>query len=150
MGMEQVGLLPAILAGTFLVVALFNAVIPRRGDWLVILAMLAVLVIGFLVIKDFQTYFHDGEFMPNGENAYSFEWVNIGDGTFAIDFTTWVDSITVVMITVVSIVALMVMVTTFVAPPMLQLLAKPKRPQRSDSEGIEDLVAGPRDEEEPS
>ena len=110
MGMEQVGLLPAILAGTFLVVALFNAVIPRRGDWLVILAMLAVLVIGFLVIKDFQTYFHDGEFMPNGENAYSFEWVNIGDGTFAIDFTTWVDSITVVMITVVSIVALMVMV----------------------------------------
>lgn len=49
-----------------------------------------------------------------------------------------------------SAVALMVMVTTFVAPPLLQLLAKPKRPQRSDSEGIEDLVAGPRDEEEPS
>lgn len=64
MGMEQVGLLPAILAGAFVVVALFNAFLPRRGDWLVILAMLAVIVIGFLVIKDFQTYFHDGEFMP--------------------------------------------------------------------------------------
>ncbi|MBX7111949.1 MAG: NADH-quinone oxidoreductase subunit L [Dehalococcoidia bacterium] len=110
MGMEQVGLLPAILAGAFVVVALFNAFLPRRGDWLVILAMLAVIVIGFLVIKDFQTYFHDGEFMPRGENAYSFEWVNIGDGLFVIDFSTWVDSITVVMITVVSIVALMVMV----------------------------------------
>jgi len=110
MGMEQVGLLPAILAGAFVVVALFNAFLPRRGDWLVILAMLAVVVIGFLVIKDFQTYFHDGHFTPNGENAYSFEWINIGDGTFAIDFTTWVDSITVVMIAVVSIVALMVMV----------------------------------------
>ncbi|MGE0135300.1 MAG: NADH-quinone oxidoreductase subunit L [Dehalococcoidia bacterium] len=110
MGMEQVGLLPAILAGAFVVVALFNAFLPRRGDWLVILAMLAVIVIGFLVIKDFQTYFHDGHFEPRGENAYSFEWINIGDGIFAIDFTTWVDSITVVMIAVVSIVALMVMV----------------------------------------
>ena len=110
MGMEQVGLLPAILAGTFVVVALFNAFLPRRGDWLAILAMLVVIVLGFLVIKDFQTYFVDGHFDPRGENAYSFEWVNIGNGIFQIDVTTWVDSITVVMITVVSIVALMVMV----------------------------------------
>lgn len=47
-----------------------------------------------------------------------------------------------------SAVALMVMATTFVAPPLLQLLAKPKRPVRSDTEGIEDLVAGPREEVE--
>lgn len=46
-----------------------------------------------------------------------------------------------------SAVALMVMVTTFVAPPLLQVLAKPKRPQPSDSEGIESLVAGPREQE---
>lgn len=48
-----------------------------------------------------------------------------------------------------SAVALMVMVTTFVAPPLLQLLAKPKRRQKSDSEGIEDLVAGERVDAEP-
>jgi NADH-quinone oxidoreductase subunit L len=108
--MEQVGLLPAILAGTFVVVALFNAFMPRRGDWLVILAMLVVLVLAFVIIKDFQTYFVDGHFEPHGENAYAFEWVNIGDGFFLIDFSTYVDSITVVMLAVVSIVALMVMV----------------------------------------
>jgi NADH-quinone oxidoreductase subunit L len=108
--MEQVGLLPAILAGAFVVVALFNAFIPRRGDWLVILAMVVVLVLGFIIIKDFQTYIVDGNFEPLGENAYSFEWLNIGDGLFVIDFSTWVDSVTVVMIAVVTIVALMVMV----------------------------------------
>ncbi len=110
MGMEQVGLLPAILVGAFVVVALFNRFIPRRGDFIVILAMLAVIVIAFFVIKDFQTYFNDGLFDPQGENAYAFDWVNIGDGLFQIEFSTWVDSITVLMLVVVSIVALMVMV----------------------------------------
>jgi Kef-type K+ transport system membrane component KefB len=47
-----------------------------------------------------------------------------------------------------SAVALMVMATTFIAPPLLQMLAKPKRPVRSDSEGIENLVAGEREERE--
>jgi NADH-quinone oxidoreductase subunit L len=110
MGMEQVGLLPAILVGAFVVVALFNRLLPRRGDFIVIFAMLAVIAIAALVIKDFQTYFVDGIFTPRGENAYSFEWVNIGNGVFEIDFSTYVDSITVVMLVVVSIVALMVMV----------------------------------------
>jgi NADH-quinone oxidoreductase subunit L len=108
--MEQVLLLPAILAGTFVVVALFNGLIPRRGDWLVILAMLAVVAIAVLVIKDFQTYFVGGHFDPHGENAYSFDWVNIGNGFFVIDVSTWVDGITVVMLTAVCTVALMVMI----------------------------------------
>lgn len=43
-----------------------------------------------------------------------------------------------------SAVTLMVMVTTFVAPPLLQLIGKQKQPQRSSSEGIEDLVVGPK------
>src|SRR5260221_10493188 len=102
MGMEQVGLLPAILVGAFVVVALFNRLLPRRGDFIVIFAMLAVIAIAAMVIKDFQTYFVDGIFTPRGENAYSFEWVNIGHGVFEIDFSTYVDSITVVMLTVVS------------------------------------------------
>jgi Kef-type K+ transport system membrane component KefB len=45
-----------------------------------------------------------------------------------------------------SAVALMVMVTTFVAPPLLKLLVTPKRRQESDTEGIEDLVAGERED----
>src|SRR5438128_410069 len=110
MGMEQAGLLPAIPAVIFVVVALFNRFLPRRGDWLVILGMVAVLVLGMLVIHDFQTSFVHGEFQPQGSNVHSFNWIDIGHGLFRIDISTWIDGIAVVMIAVVSIVALMVMV----------------------------------------
>ena len=109
MGMEQAWLLPAIPAALFVVVALFGRVIPRQGDWLIILGMVATLVVGVAVILDFQQFFEGGVFVPGGENQYGFEWAAIAD-VLAIDFSTHVDSITVVMITVVTIVALMVMV----------------------------------------
>ena len=107
--MEQAWLLPAIPAALFVVVALFGRVIPRQGDWLIILGMVATLVVGVAVILDFQQFFEGGVFVPGGENQYGFEWAAIAD-VLAIDFSTHVDSITVVMITVVTIVALMVMV----------------------------------------
>ncbi len=109
MGMEQAWLLPAIPAALFVVVALFGRVIPRQGDWLIILGMVAALVVGVAVILDFQQFFEGGVFVPGGENQYGFEWAAIAD-VLAIDFSTHVDAITVVMITVVTIVALMVMV----------------------------------------
>ncbi len=43
-----------------------------------------------------------------------------------------------------SAVALMVIVTTFIAPPLLKFLLTPKPRKESDTEGIEDLVAGPQ------
>lgn len=110
MNMEHAWLLPAIPSAVFVLVALSSRLLPRGGDWLVILGMLAVVILGFAVILDFQAYWRDGEFLPRGENAYSFEWIDIGQGFFRIEFSTWVDSITVVMIAVISIVALMVMV----------------------------------------
>jgi Kef-type K+ transport system membrane component KefB len=45
-----------------------------------------------------------------------------------------------------SAIALMVIVTTFIAPPLLKWLLTSKPGQESDMEGIEDLVAGPRGE----
>ena len=109
MGMEQAWLLPAIPAAAFVVVALFNRFIPRHGDWLAILGMLAVVVIGAAVALDFQGSFDHGVFSPGLEHEYNFEWASIGD-VLRIDFSTYVDAITIVMVTVVSFVALMVMV----------------------------------------
>lgn len=43
-----------------------------------------------------------------------------------------------------SAVALMVIVTTFIAPPLLKFLLTPKPRKESDTEGIEELVAGPQ------
>jgi NADH-quinone oxidoreductase subunit L len=110
MGMEQAWVLPAIPAVLFAVIALFNALIPRRGDWIAILGMAAVVGLVFVLMADFQSAFHDGHFEPNGSNAFAFDWINIGQGFFVIEFSTYVDAITMVMLPVVTIVALMVMV----------------------------------------
>jgi len=110
MNMEQAWLLPAIPVSIFVIVGLFHRVLPRRGDWLAILGMLSVLVIAILIAIDFQGAFQDGVFAPGLDNELSWEWLNIGEGFFVIEFSTWVDGITIVMIAVVSFVALMVMV----------------------------------------
>jgi NADH-quinone oxidoreductase subunit L len=110
MGMEQVWILPAIPVAVFAVLSLFNAFIPRRGDFIAVLGMLAVVILVGFVLADFQGAFVHDVFDPGGLNVYAFEWLNIGDGFFVIDFSTYVDAITMVMLPVVSFVALMVLV----------------------------------------
>ena len=71
---------------------------------------LVVLLVG-LVLLDFQGSFSDHVFHPSdGANTYAFDWLNIGNGFFLIEFSTYVDAITMVMLPVVSFVALMVLV----------------------------------------
>ena len=106
--MEQVWLLPAIPAAIFALLALFNRAMPRGGDGLAILGMLAVVVLGLLVLLDFQSAFEGGLFAPGGGHVYAFEWARIGN-SLLIEFSTYVDGITVLMIVVVSVVTLMVM-----------------------------------------
>ena len=108
MGMEQVWLLPAIPAAIFALLALFNRAMPRGGDGLAILGMLTVVVLGLLVLLDFQSAFEGGLFAPGGGHVYAFEWARIGT-SLLIEFSTYVDGITVLMIVVVSVVTLMVM-----------------------------------------
>ena len=108
MSMAMAGILIAIPASIFVLLALTWKMLPRGGDFLVVLGFLAVWLLGLGIAADFTKYFHEGVFAPNGANAFAFDWINIGDGLFHIQFSTWVDSITVVMIVVVTTVALMV------------------------------------------
>ena len=85
MSMGQAGVLIAIPAAAFVLVALFHKLLPRRGDWIVVLALGAVFVLGLLVVHDFQRYWEHGEFMPNGANRFAFDWINIGDGLLKIE-----------------------------------------------------------------
>ena len=110
MGMEEAWLLPALPAALFVFLALFSRFLPRRGDVLAILGMAAVVVLGFLVMLDFQDHFSGGAFAPGDGNVNGFEWANIADGLLLIEFSTFVDGIAVLMIAVVSIVTLMVMI----------------------------------------
>ncbi|MDA0815543.1 MAG: NADH-quinone oxidoreductase subunit L [Chloroflexi bacterium] len=110
MGMEQAWVLPAIPASLFVLIALFNGLMPRRGDFLAILGMGTVVALVFVLLVEFTGMFHDGHFAPEGHNVFAFDWINIGQGFFIIEFSTYVDAITMVMLPVVTIVALMVMV----------------------------------------
>lgn len=109
--MEEVWVLPAIPFAVFLVLSLTSRFLPRNGDLLAVLGMAAVVVLVGFVLADFQGAF-DGEFFHpvDGANTYAFDWINIGDGFFLIEFSTYVDAITMVMLPVVSFVALMVLV----------------------------------------
>jgi NADH-quinone oxidoreductase subunit L len=109
--MEQVWILPAIPFAVFIVLSLVNRFLPRNGDLLAVLGMAAVVVLVGFVIADFQDSFVGGLFEPvRGANTYSFDWIDINDGFFIIQFSTYVDAITAVMLPVVSIVALMVLI----------------------------------------
>ena len=108
--MDQAWILPAIPAVIFIVVALLGRLLPRQGDFLVILGGLTLVTLVFSMFPGFQAAYHDGHFAPNGTNAFAFDWVNIGNGFFVIPVSTYVDAITMVMLPVVTIVALMVMI----------------------------------------
>ena len=61
MGMEQVWILPAIPMAVFILLGLFNAYIPRRGDFIAVLGMSLVVLLVGLVLLDFQGSFSDLE-----------------------------------------------------------------------------------------
>ena len=99
LGPDQAWLLPAIPACSFILLVFFRNYLPRKGDWVSILAILATLILYILILIGFL-----------GNNStpsdISFSWLNLGNYTLNIGF--YLDPIAVVMIGVVSIVALMV------------------------------------------
>ena len=111
-GMEQAWLLPAIPVVSFLLISAVGKILPRQGDFISVLGMLGILLVTLFIIGDFQGQFHSNEFHPDGANIFAFDWVRIesGDFLFLIEFSTFVDAITVVMLIAISIVGLMVAV----------------------------------------
>lgn len=99
MGAEQAWLLPAIPACAFVLLAFFRNALPRKGDWLSILAILASFIGFFFVLTNF---------LANGSQPVDvgFNWLNLGNYGLRIGF--YVDQIAIVMIAVVTTVALMV------------------------------------------
>ena len=101
MGAHQAWLLAAIPAGMFVLLALFGRYLPRKGDYLGVLAIGTSFVLFFFVLGDFL---HVGpQHWPIVETI---QWSNIG--SFHLRMGTFVDPITIVMLGVVTTVALMV------------------------------------------
>ena len=108
-GMQQAWLLTIVPIFGFLIVALFGKRIPRQGDWIIAAVGIFCLFASISIIADFQSFFHGHGFEPNGANVLSFEWINIPN-YLLIEYSTFVDSITIVMLFVVSLVGLMVVI----------------------------------------
>ncbi len=101
MGAEQAWLLAAVPAGMFIVLALFGRLLPRKGDFLGVLAIGTSFVLFFFVLYNFL---HVGE--ANWPVVRDIKWSDIG--AFHLRMGIVVDSITIVMFGVITTVALMV------------------------------------------
>ncbi|MGI8551727.1 MAG: NADH-quinone oxidoreductase subunit 5 family protein, partial [Dehalococcoidia bacterium] len=98
-GAEQAWLLPAIPATAFVLLAFFRNYLPRKGDWVSIIAIIVSWVLFFFVLADY---------LSGGFNWVdtSFSWLQFGSYGLRIGF--YVDQIALVMIFVVTTVGTMV------------------------------------------
>jgi NADH-quinone oxidoreductase subunit L len=98
-GADQAWLLPAIPLAAFIILAFFRNWLPRKGDWVSILAILASFILFFGVLADFLM---GGSQPVTG----SVQWLSFG--SYGLNIGFYVDQITLVMLGVVTLVALMV------------------------------------------
>jgi NADH-quinone oxidoreductase subunit L len=101
MGVQDAWIIPVIPLGAFVIIALFHNILPRKGDWLSILAILTSFVLSILVLIDGLT-----DYPSRLPGTRSWEWLTAG--RFSIQLGFHVDEIALVMLIVVTTVALMV------------------------------------------
>ena len=105
--MEQIWLVPAIPAASFVFLMFFGKRLPRGGDFVSIAAIFAAFVVFLLVTVDvLDAIDTQGDLFAGG--GKSWEWIKFEN--FEINIGFHVDQIAVVMMAVVIFVALMVQV----------------------------------------
>ncbi len=104
--MGDAWVLPVLPAAAFVLLLLLSPWLPRKGDWLAIIAMLATFVLVIAVGKDMAGQLGSHDFTGV---ARSWEWFSI-PGYIDVRMGTFVDQITLVMIFCVSLITLLVMI----------------------------------------
>ena len=104
--MDDAWVLPALPVAAFVILLLVSQYLPRRGDYIAILAMAASFVLVFPIAADMADAIGEGGF--HGVHR-SWEWLHI-EGYIEIRMGTFVDQITLVMLFCVTFVALLVMI----------------------------------------
>ncbi|MBI2724387.1 MAG: NADH-quinone oxidoreductase subunit L [Chloroflexi bacterium] len=98
--------MPALPVAAFVILLLTSQYLPRKGDWLAILFMAAAFVLVLITGKNVADAIGEGNFQGVSR---SWEWFN-APGYLTIRMGTYVDQITLVMLTVVTAVALLMMI----------------------------------------
>jgi len=105
-GMSEAWLLPVLPGAAFVVLVLFGNYLPRKGDWLAILAILGSFVLFFPVAADLTDALAErGHEFAGASNSVA--WLQVGD-VLQLRLGVHVDQIAVVMLAVVTFVTLMV------------------------------------------
>ena len=99
-------MLPALPVAAFVVLLLVSQYLPRKGDFIAILAMGAAFVLVFAIAKDLADAIGAGGFEGVQESR---QWLEI-PGYLEIRMGTFVDQITLVMLFCVTFVALLMMI----------------------------------------
>ncbi len=105
--MSEAWLIPVLPSTAFVVLVLIGKYLPRKGDWLAILAIFASFVLFFPILKDLtDALAAPGRFegVANGTT-----WLRVGD-VLELRLGVFVDQLSIVMLAVVTFVALMVQV----------------------------------------
>lgn len=107
-GMSEAWLLPVLPGAAFVVLVLFGNYLPRKGDWLAILAILGSFVLFFPIAADLTNALAEAgdEFVGVSNSVV---WLQVGD-VFELRLGVHVDQIAIVMVAVVTFVTLMVQV----------------------------------------
>ena len=105
-GMSDAWLLPVLPGAAFVILVLFGNYLPRKGDWLAVLAIFGSFVLFFPIASDLTgSLARTGEEFAGVSNGLT--WFHVGD-VFQVRLGVFVDQITVVMLAVVTFVTLMV------------------------------------------
>jgi NADH-quinone oxidoreductase subunit L len=107
-GMSDAWLVPVLPGAAFVVLVLVGNYLPRKGDWLAILAIFGSFVLFFPIAADLTNALaKTGEEFSGVSNSIT--WFHVGD-VLQVRLGVFVDQITVVMLAVVTFVSLMVQV----------------------------------------
>jgi NADH-quinone oxidoreductase subunit L len=107
-GMSEAWLLPVLPGAAFVILVLFGNYLPRKGDWLAILAIFGSFVLFFPIAADLTNALaKTGEGFAGVSNSIT--WFHVGD-VLQVRLGVFVDQISVVMLAVVTFVSMMVQV----------------------------------------
>jgi NADH-quinone oxidoreductase subunit L len=107
-GMSDAWLIPVLPGAAFVALVLIGNYLPRKGDWLAILAIFSSFVLFFFVAADLtDALARTGREFAGVSNSIT--WFQVGD-VLQVRLGVFVDQIAVVMLAVVTFVCLMVQV----------------------------------------
>ena len=108
--MEQAWLLPAVMAGAFIVLALFHNYLPRQGDFIGVGAAIVTFIMFLMVLGDAMGHLPAGPGELYELSNEGFDWLKIEQIDFVMRIGFTVDQITLVMLACVTLVGMLVQI----------------------------------------